>query len=129
MHFGELKKRFFTIAPIHIVWYIRIILDCLEIYKCVFIWTMIYISVTRIRFESYVHPNFYQISRLKSVTYRSLVWYVNMVLILRTQKLEKSSLEISRFNLSTEYVGILKMHFGELKMRFYPTAPIHIVGY
>jgi hypothetical protein len=45
------------------------------------------------------------------------------------QKLEKSLLEISRFNLSTENGGILKMHFGELKMRLFPTAPIHIVCY
>jgi hypothetical protein len=42
---------------------------------------------------------------------------------------EKSLLEISRFNLSTDFVGLLKMHFGELKMRFFPTAPIHIVCY
>jgi hypothetical protein len=52
-----------------------------------------------------------------------------MVLILRPKKLEKSLLEISRFNLSTGYGGILKMHFGELKMRFIPTAPIHVVCY
>jgi hypothetical protein len=52
-----------------------------------------------------------------------------MVFILRTQKVEKSLLELSRFNLSTDLGGILKMHFGELKMRFMATAPIHIVCY
>jgi hypothetical protein len=30
-HFGELKKRFLATAPIHIVWYIRNIYDCLEV--------------------------------------------------------------------------------------------------
>jgi hypothetical protein len=50
-----------------------------------------------------------------------------MVLILRTQGVEKSLLEISRFNLSTDLFGVLKMNSGELKMRFLPTAPIHIV--
>jgi hypothetical protein len=45
-----------------------------------------------------------------------------MVLILRTQIVEKSQLEISRFSLATDFVDVLKMHFGELKMRFIPTA-------
>jgi hypothetical protein len=36
MHFGELKMRFLPNAPIHIVWYIRYIFDCLEVSKCVF---------------------------------------------------------------------------------------------
>jgi hypothetical protein len=48
-----------------------------------------------------------------------------MVLILRTQRIEKSLLEISQFNLSTEFGGVIKIHFGDLKMRFFPTAPIH----
>jgi hypothetical protein len=52
-----------------------------------------------------------------------------MVLILRTQGVEKSLLEISRFNLSTNIVGVVKTNSGELKMRFLPTAPIHIVWY
>jgi hypothetical protein len=30
MHFGQLKTRFLTTAPNHIVWYIRNILDSLE---------------------------------------------------------------------------------------------------
>jgi hypothetical protein len=47
-----------------------------------------------------------------------------MDLILRTQRIEKSLLEISRFNL-LEFGGVLKMHFDGLKMRFFPTAPIH----
>jgi hypothetical protein len=42
-----------------------------------------------------------------------------MVIILGTQNIKKSSLEISRFNLSTEFVVELKMNFGELKMCFF----------
>jgi hypothetical protein len=41
----------------------------------------------------------------------------------------KSLLGISRYILSTEFGGVLEMHFGELKMRFLPTAPIEIVWY
>jgi hypothetical protein len=52
-----------------------------------------------------------------------------MVLILRTQKLENSLLEISRFNLLSDFGGVLKTHFGELKMRFLQTAPIRILWY
>jgi hypothetical protein len=52
-----------------------------------------------------------------------------MALILRTQRLEKTLLEISRFNLSTDFGGVLKMNSGEVKMRFLPTAPILIVWY
>jgi hypothetical protein len=47
-----------------------------------------------------------------------------MVLILNTLKVEKSLLEISRFNLSTDIVGVLKINSGELKMRFLPTDPL-----
>jgi hypothetical protein len=50
-----------------------------------------------------------------------------MVNILMTQIVEKSLQEISLFNLSTDFVGVLKMHSGELKMCFMATAPIHIV--
>jgi hypothetical protein len=50
-----------------------------------------------------------------------------MVLILRKQKVVKSLLVIFRFNLSTEFGGVLKMLFGELKMLFLPTVPIHIL--
>jgi hypothetical protein len=57
------------------------------------------------------------------------LWYINMVLILRTQRVEKSLLEISRFNLSTDFVGVLKTHFGKLKNRLLTTAPIRIVWY
>jgi hypothetical protein len=41
-----------------------------------------------------------------------------MVFILWTKRVEKSQLEISRFNLSTDFGGVLKMNSGELKMRF-----------
>jgi hypothetical protein len=53
------KCVFFSTAPIHIVWSIRNILDCLEDSKCVFIWNMIYFRVPPICFKSYLHPNFY----------------------------------------------------------------------
>jgi hypothetical protein len=52
-----------------------------------------------------------------------------MVLILRSQTVVKGLLEISRFNLSKNFSGFLKMHFGELKMRFFPTSSIHIACY
>jgi hypothetical protein len=52
-----------------------------------------------------------------------------MVLILKTLRLEKSLQEIYRFNVSTEFDGLLKMYSVELKMRFLPTAPIHIEWY
>jgi hypothetical protein len=52
-----------------------------------------------------------------------------MVLILKTQSVEKSLLEISRFNLPTDFGGVLNMHSGELKMRVLPTPPIQIVCY
>jgi hypothetical protein len=61
--------------------------------------------------------------------YIGFVWYIIMVLILRTQSVEKYFLEISRFNLSKDFDDVLKMLFGELKMRFMPTAPINIVWY
>jgi hypothetical protein len=48
-------------------------------------------------------------------SYRSFAWYINMV-FLRTQSVEKSLLENSRFNLSTHFGDVLKMLFGELKL-------------
>jgi hypothetical protein len=50
-----------------------------------------------------------------------------MVLILLTQRGKKILLEISRINMSTDFCGVPKMLSGELKMRFLPTAPIHII--
>jgi hypothetical protein len=52
-----------------------------------------------------------------------------MVLNLRSQGVAKSLLEISGFNLSRDFVGVLKTNFGELKKRFLKTAPIHILCY
>jgi hypothetical protein len=103
--------------------------DCLEVSKCVFIWNVIYNRVPLVCCKKPSQLKFHHLTRLQSVTYTSLVLYINMVLILRTKKGEKSLLETSRFNLSTENGGIVKMHFGELKMRFFPTAPIHIICY
>jgi hypothetical protein len=90
---------------------------------------MNYIHVPPICFKRYHQPNFYHLTWLYSVTYRSFVWCINMVFILRTQMVVKSHLEITRFNLSKDLSGLLKMLFGELRMRFLPTAPIHIVCY
>jgi hypothetical protein len=50
-----------------------------------------------------------------------------MLLILKTQRVEKRIQGISRFNLSTDFVGVLKMHSGELKMRFFLTDPIQLL--
>jgi hypothetical protein len=52
-----------------------------------------------------------------------------MVVILRTRRVEKSLLEIYRFIVSRDISGVLEMQFGELKLRFMPTASIHIVWY
>jgi hypothetical protein len=103
--------------------------DCLEVKKCVFIWIMISNRVPLICLKSYLHPNFDQLTWLKRVNFRFFFWYIFTVLILRSQSFEKNLLEISRFNLSKGFGGVLKMHSGKLKMRFLPTAPIHIVCY
>jgi hypothetical protein len=50
-----------------------------------------------------------------------------MVLIFRTCRVDKRLQEIYRFKVSTDVGEELKMHFGELEMRFMPTVPIHIV--
>jgi hypothetical protein len=42
-----------------------------------------------------------------------------MLFILRTQRVEKSLLEISRLNLSKDFGGVLKTYFGELKKPFF----------
>jgi hypothetical protein len=127
MHSGQLKMRFMPTAPIHILWYILNFFDCLGVSKCVFIWYMFYIRVPFLLIQKVSAPKFLW-------TYSTLVGYIkvfcrhiNIVLILRTQRVEKSPLEISRINLSTDICGVLKMHSGELKMRFLPTAPFHIV--
>jgi hypothetical protein len=128
MHSGELKTRYLPNAPIHIVCYIRKFFDCLEISKYVFIWNMIYIrvqlSVSK-TISSQISINLLDCSRF----HIGFIWYNNMVLILRNQRLEKILLLISRFSLLTDFGGVLKMHFRELKMRFLQTAPIHIVWF
>jgi hypothetical protein len=50
-----------------------------------------------------------------------------MVLILGAYVIEKSLLEIYRFNVSIDFRCVLKMHFVELKMRFLPNPLIHIL--
>jgi hypothetical protein len=59
----------------------------------------------------------------------SLLCYILTWPYFEDPKLEKSLLEISRLNLSTEYGGILKMHFGELKLLIIPTDTNQIVCY
>jgi hypothetical protein len=118
MHFGELKMRFFPFAPIYIVWYVRKLFDSLEVSKCILIWILIYIRDPIICYKSYQNQNFYQLTRLYSVIYRFYVWHIIMVLILRTQSVQKRILEISRLNLPTDFGGVKKIHFCELKMRF-----------
>jgi hypothetical protein len=90
---------------------------------------MIYIRLPLVCLNSYQHPNFDKLTLVLSVTCRFFDWYINMVFILRNQSVEKSLLEISRFNLSADFVGVLIMHFVELKKRFLLTAPIHLVWY
>jgi hypothetical protein len=102
---------------------------CLEVNKCVFIWYMIYIRVPLICFKGYLPTNFEQLTRMLSFSCRFIVWYINMVFILRNQRVQKSLLEISQVNLSTDFGGVLMMHSGELKMRFLQSVPIHIVWY
>jgi hypothetical protein len=127
MHCGELKVRFLQTAPTQIVWYIRNIFDCLEVNKCVFIWNMFYIRDLFNCFKSYRHNNIYLFTRLYSVTGMIIVWYINMVLILRKQWVEKSLVQVTRFNLSTEYVWVIKMHFVELKIFFF--QPLQFTEY
>jgi hypothetical protein len=93
-----------------------------------FICNMIYFRVPLICFKSYQDPNYYQHTRLYSVTCRIILWCIKLVVILRAQRLEKSLLEISRFNLSTNFVGLHKFHFIEQKS-FWPNEPIHMVWY
>jgi hypothetical protein len=42
-----------------------------------------------------------------------------MFLILRTCRVDENQQKISRLFVSTDFGGVLKMHFGELKMRFF----------
>jgi hypothetical protein len=73
-----------------------------------------------------IYFNFLDCGRLHVVFF---VWYINMILILRTWRVEKSLLEIYRVNVSTDVGGVLKTNFGELKICFLPTAPIQIISY
>jgi hypothetical protein len=52
-----------------------------------------------------------------------------MVLILRTQGVEKNLLEISRYNLTTDFVCVLKMKSAEAIMRGITSSPIQIPWY
>jgi hypothetical protein len=52
-----------------------------------------------------------------------------MVLILKTQSVEKILQEISRFNLSTDFVEYYKIHSSELKKRFWQPLNSHCDTY
>jgi hypothetical protein len=129
MHFAVLKIRFMPTAPIQIVWYIRTYLTVLRLVNVFLIWNIIYIRVPLISFKRYHHPYFDQLIRLYSFTWRFYEGYKNMVHTLSTWRVEKILLEIYLFNVSTDFVGVLKMHLCEVKFRFMPAAPIHIVWY
>jgi hypothetical protein len=77
----------------------------------------------------YGHFNHDKLIRVESSPVRYVTWNNNIVLILRTWRVDKSVLEIYRLSVSTDFVGGLKMHFGELKMRILVTAPIESVWY
>jgi hypothetical protein len=52
-----------------------------------------------------------------------------MILNLRSQSLEESLPEISLINLLSDVCGVLNIVFGEIKMSFLSTAPIHMLLY
>jgi hypothetical protein len=90
---------------------------------------MIYIRVPLIWFRSNHHPNFDQLTRNLSVSSMFVVWNTNMFLILWTWGVDKNLLEIFRLFVSIDFGGVQNLHFGYLKMRFLPNAPIHLVWY
>jgi hypothetical protein len=97
MNFDELKFRFFQTKQCTLYGTYDTFFDSLEFSKYIFIWNMIYIRVLLICFRSYQLPNFDQLTRLLSITCRFIDWHINMVLILRTQSVDKCLLEISTF--------------------------------
>jgi hypothetical protein len=124
-----MKMRFLPTAPIHIVWYIRKnwLLKRLVNVFLFEIWSpfVFHLFVSKAIYTQ-ISINLLEYSRF---TCRFLVSYINMVLILRTWRVKKSLPENYCFNVSTDFVVVLKTHFGELKMGFLPTDPIHIVWY
>jgi hypothetical protein len=121
MHSGQLKFFFFAKRSNSRIMVHTKFFDCLEVSKCVFIINMFYIRVPILLIQKVSAPK-------PLWTYSTVVGYIkvfyrynNMDLILRAQRVEKSLMEISRINLSTDYCGVLKMRSGELKMRFLPT--------
>jgi hypothetical protein len=58
-----------------------------------------------------------------------LSYILTWSLFLSTQTVRKSTLENSRYNMTTDSQGVLKKHFCELKMSFLPTSPIQIIWY
>jgi ABC-type uncharacterized transport system permease subunit len=127
MQFCDQKISVLSTAPIHILWYIRNVFDRLKVSKCFFHLKNYLHSCSSDLFQKLTPPIFRS-------TYSTVFGYmmvfclsINMVLILRTWRVEKSLLEIYRFNVLPDIGGVLKTHFGYLKLRFMSTAPIHIV--
>jgi hypothetical protein len=117
--FWRAENRFLPTARIHILWYKRNFFDCLDVSKSVFHLKYDLHSCSSDLFHKLSSP-------VCRATYSTVVgfmlvfgWFINMVLILRTWRVEKSQLEIYRFNVSTDFSGILKMHFGKLKKPFF----------
>jgi hypothetical protein len=55
------------------------------------------------------------------------VWNSNMFLVLRSWSVDKSQQKTPRLFVSTDFGGVLKIYFGELKMRFLLTSNIFLV--
>jgi hypothetical protein len=102
------------------------IFDSLEVSKNVFICNMIYIHVPLICFKTLstqISINLLDCTRLQ-VGFLSdvLTWY-----LFWGPKVDESLQEVTRFDLSTDFGGVLILHSGELLIRFLPTAAIRIV--
>jgi hypothetical protein len=125
MHSGELKMRFLPTAAIHIVWYI---VNFLTFYRLVNVFSFEICS--KFVFHLYeskaintqISINILECRRLHVGIFSDIL----TCFFFRNLRVEMSLLDISGFNLSTDFGGVLKMHSGELKTRFMPTVPIDI---
>jgi hypothetical protein len=76
------------------------------------------IKVTLICTTSYEHFNHDKRIPVYSSPVVYGIWNINIVLILRSWRVDKKLPEIYRLFVSTDFVGVLKMLFGELKSFF-----------
>jgi hypothetical protein len=102
--------------------------DWLVFSKSVFIWNMFYIcfplmnqNVTSTKFLWNFSPDQLHVGFLSNILTWSLFW--------RPKIQRKAYWKFPAFNLSTDFCGVLKMHFGELKIRFLPNQPSHMVWF